>query len=177
MLLSKIKVKDKKGDIFQIFFVLIILFIMGILGLLIGKMSYEFTNAYKLPISQNIFNDSVASDANQLIQSSAIPTMDFFIFLFFLGSNIGLIVAAIRVKYSPTIIFLFILLLLIEIFVASGMVNIYQGFHNEASLAPIPSMFVLTNLIFSKYMPLIFSVIGAVVLIFMYSKSGDQIVP
>jgi hypothetical protein len=33
----------------------------------------------------------------------------------------------------------------------------------------------LTNILFSKYTPLIFTVIGAIVLIFMYGKSGGDI--
>ena len=173
---SIIKPKSKKGDIFQIFFVLIILLIMGILGLLIGKLSYSVTEAYKAPALH--LNDSATNaNANQLVQTMAVPIMDFYIFFFFLGANVGLIIAAIRVKYSPTIMFLFILLMLIEILVASGFVNIYQGFHDEPSLSPIPQQFTLTNLLFNKYTPLIFTVIGAVVLIFMYSKSGGDITP
>jgi len=104
--------KLKKGDIFQIFFILIILIVMAILGLIVGKLGYEFTNAYKMP--ELHLNDSTNGiQANQLIQDMSVPIMDFFIFFFFLGSNIGLMIAAIRVKYSPTIIFLFILLMLI----------------------------------------------------------------
>jgi len=71
-------------------------------------------------------------------------------------------------------IFLFILLLLIEILVASGIVNIYQGFNNETSLDPIPGQMNLTNILLSKYFPLIIGVIGAIVLIFMFAKPGQD---
>jgi uncharacterized membrane protein YeaQ/YmgE (transglycosylase-associated protein family) len=163
------KVQQKKGDIFQIIFVLVIVLVMAILGLLCGKLGYEITEAYKDPALGLQDTDS-GSQANTQIQQMSIPLMDFFIFFFFLGSNIGLIISAIKTKYSPTIIFLFILLLLLEILLASGVVNLYQGFQSETSLDPIPTQFVLTNMLLSKYFPLIISVIGAVVLIFMYSK-------
>ena len=166
-----INIKSKKADIFQIVFLLCIVIVMAIMGLLVGILSYHITEQYKSPI---LSNSPTGVKANTQIQQMSIPIMDFFIFFFFLGSNIGLIISAIRTKYSPTIMFLFIMLLLIEILIASGMVNIYQGFHNEPSLAPVSSSFYLTNMLLSKYFPLIISVIGAVVLIFMYSKSGEQ---
>jgi len=91
---SVIKVKQKKGDIFQIFFILIIVIVMAIMALLVGKMSYMFTEGMKQPSLH--LNDSVAgTNANNLIQSSAVPFMDFFVFFFFLGANIGLIIGAI----------------------------------------------------------------------------------
>lgn len=167
-----IKLKNKKGDLFQIIFVLIILLIIAILGLLVGKLSYEITDAYKDPLL-GIANNSAASESNQLIQDMTPPLLDFFVFFFFLGSNVGLVVGAIRTKYSKSMLFLFILVLLIEILAASGFVNIYQGFQNEPSLSPIPEQMNLTNIIFSKYTPLIFSVIGAIVLIFMYGKNDE----
>jgi hypothetical protein len=164
--------KTKKGDIFQITFVIIIVLVMAILGLLVGKLSHEVTEQYKNPIF-GLNNTDKGMQSNQLIQTMSIPLMDFFIFFFFLGANIGLIVSAIKTKYSPTIIFLFILLLLIEILLASGVVNLYQGFSGEDSLAPVPSQMVLTNLLLSKYFPLIITVMGAIVLIFMYSKQEN----
>jgi len=169
-----IKIKEKKGDIFQIIFVLIILLIIAIMALLTGKLSLEITKAYQLP-GLHLNDSSAGVQANQLIQDMTPPLLDFFVFFFFLGSNVGLIVSAIRTKYSPTIIFLFIMLLIIEILIASGFVNIYQGFHDEPSLQPIPQQMPLTNILFSKYTPLIFTVIGAIVLIFMYGKSGGDI--
>lgn len=163
--------KFKKGDIFQVVFVIIIVLVMAIMAMLVGKMSYEFSNAYKDPILQI---SQTGAQANNIIQTSAIPTMDFFIFFFFLGSNIGLVVSAIRTKYSATLIWLFILLLIIEILIASGVVNLYSGFSDVESLQPIPSMLFLTNILLSKYFPLIISCIGAVVLILMYSKTGGE---
>ena len=100
--------------------------------------------------------------------------MDFFIFFFFLGANIGLIIGAIKTKYTGVMAFLFILLILIEILVASGMVNIYQGFRNEVGLSPIPNQMTLTNILLSQYFPLIISIIGGVILIFMFSKTGQD---
>jgi len=163
---------NKKGDIFQITFVIVIVLVMTILGLLCGKLGYEVTQAYKNP-ALGLQDTDNGVEANNLIQTMSVPLMDFFIFFFFLGSNIGLIVSAIKTKYSPTIIFLFILLLLIEILLASGVVNLYQGFASEPSLDPIPAKMFLTNMLLSKYFPLIISVIGAVVLIFMYSKQEN----
>lgn len=167
------KFKSKKGDIFQIFYIMIVVIIMAIMALLVGKLVWEFTGAFQNPVLG--LNDSKAgTEANNLIQTMSVPLMDFFIFFFFLGANVGIFIGAIKTKYSPVMMFLFILLLLIEILVASGVVNIYQGFHDEPSLAPIPAKMFLTNLLLSKFFPLIISVIGGVILIIMYSKAGSE---
>jgi len=170
---SIIEKHNKKGDIFQIFYILIIIIVMAIMALLVGKLSYEFTSAFKNP-DLHLQDSPAGTASNDLVQQMAVPLMDFFIFFFFLGANIGIFIGAIKTKYSGVMMFLFILLLLIEILVASGIVNIYQGFASVPSLEPIPAKMFLTNLLLSKYFPLIISVIGGVVLIIMYSKQNQE---
>ena len=165
--------KFKRGDVFQILFALIMLFIVGILALLVGTLVMEFTGQIE---DSAIFDDApIAQEANEMIRATTIPTFDFFIFFFFLSMNIGLIIAASRTNFSPIIMFLFIILLFIEIFVAAGFVNIYQGFAEGSVIEPVASRMFLANLIFSKYTPLIMGVLAVTTLIIMYSKSGGDI--
>lgn len=170
-----IKKKLKKGDIFQVVIALIMLFFIAIFGLLAGTLSYKVAEFYKT--SDFLEAGSEGAEANQLIQDFSIPMLDFFVFLFFLGSNIALVISAIRTDFSPTMVWIFIMLIMIEVLIASGFVNLYQGFREEAALAPVPDKMILTNIIFSQYTPLIFGIIGAMVLIIMYGKSGGDIIP
>ena len=60
--------------------------------------------------------------------------------------------------------------------ISAGMVNMYQGFAQQSSIIDVSGNLVLTNFIFSKYLPLIISVISALVMLFMYGKSGQDII-
>jgi hypothetical protein len=72
--------------------------------------------------------------------------------------------------------FFFILLLFIDILIASGIVNIYQGFANAPAAIETSSQLVLTNVVFSKYLPLIMLVMGILIMLIMWGKSGGDII-
>ena len=166
---------NKKGDVFQILIVWILLIVIAIAGFLLLVMSYrvnEFwaTNTALMP------ENSTAAQVNASLQQSGYRTTDYAIFFFFLGLNIGVIIAATRTNFSAILIFMFILLVFIEIMVAAGFVNMYQGLAHEESVADIGQKLTLTNFIFSKYTPLLLSGIALIVIVIMFGKSGGDIV-
>ena len=163
---------NKKADIAQLPVVLVIVFIAAIIGFLFLVMSNNVNNFWQ---SSGLLNSSDAAKTSiTTIQSTSAPTTDWMIFLLFLGSNLGLVISAVRTKFSPTLIFFFILLLMITVLIASGMVNIYKGFAiGDTATA---SQLVLTNFVFSKYTPLIMCIIGLMIMIIMWGKSGGDIV-
>ena len=169
-----LKPKSKKGDIFQILFLLIFLFIIAIVGLLTYSLSYKVTQTYK---DLNVFNDSeIAQEKNDYMQTISKHTTDETILLFFLGMVIGLIIAASRTNFNPIIMFLFLFILFITILNAAGMVNIYDGLSSSSALSEQADDLTITNVLFGKYLPLIICVLGALIMIIMYSKSGRDIV-
>lgn len=166
-------IKNKKGDIFQLFFLLIIMFIAIIVTILCVKMSTEIDGAFQTAPN---YNDSIYSEkvTNFVVNQS--PTIgDMLILFLFIGGIIGLMVSAIRTNYSPSILFIFLLVSVIAVFVASGIVNIYSGFAQTEALSDIATKFTVTNILFSRYTPLFTCIISAVILILMYSKSGNEI--
>jgi hypothetical protein len=165
---------NKKGDISQLPVVLIILIIAAIVGFLCLTMASR-VNTYFLG-SGLMPENSTAQHATQVINENAPYTTDYMIFFLFLGSNLALIIGAVRTKFSPTIIFFFILLLIITIFIAAGFVNIYQGLTDVAGFTDIHNKLTLTNFIFSKYLPLIMTVVGILIMIVMWGKSGGEII-
>jgi len=165
---------NKQGNIFQLVALLVILFVVAIVGLLFLNLSSRVTEAYQ---NMSMFNDSaIAQHANQVMGETAPRTTDYMVFFLFMGMVIGLLISASKTNFSSGIFFLFVLLLVITIFVASGMVNIYSGFANTPSLIDSSSQLVLTNYIFSKYTPLIITVLGGLIMLIMWGKQGSEVI-
>jgi len=165
---------NKKADVFQLLVLLIILFVSAIVGIIFLGLSTNISNFW---VESGMLNDTETGlYANQIIQASGPLATDYMIFFLFLGGTIGLIVSAVRTNFSPTIIFLFIMLLIISIFVASGLVNIYSGFANTPALQEAGDQMVLTGFVFSKYTPLMIGIIGIIVMLIMWGKSGGDII-
>lgn len=121
-------------------------------------------------------NSPVAKQANQIANIQSYTVNEELIFFFFLGSNIGLLIAASRTKFSSVVIFLFIMLLLFAIVIAAGMVNVYHGISQDSAFNEYSNRLIITNILFSKYFPLIITIIGVIVMMVMYGKSGSEVV-
>lgn len=164
----------KRGGIFSLTYLIAFIFVVAVLALFFFKLSWEVTGAYK---DIDGFNDTVyAKDINSRVQNMSPMVHDYLILFLFLGSVIGLMVSAVRTDFSAVVIGLFILLMIITIFISSGLVNIYQGFANAEGLSDISGKMTFTNILFSKYLPLMIMVISAFILMIMYGKTGGSII-
>ena len=165
---------NKRADIFQLIFLLIILFLAAIVGILFLAMTNEVTNVYD---ETGILDDTaIGQRYNEMMKTTAPRTTDYMVFMIFLGGVIGLLISASRTNFSPTIFFMFFLLLIITIFVASGMVNIYSGFAEQATLVDSANQLQLTGFLFSRYTPLIMTVLGGLIMLIMWGRSGGDII-
>lgn len=168
-------VSQKKGDIFQVLFMIVLVFGVAVVGLLVYVMTHNVNQFWD---ESGLLNQTaVGEQAIDTLQDTAPKTTDYAIFFLFLGMNIGVLVAAVRTNFSATVIFLFILLTLLAIMVAAGVVNMYQGLAQQPSIIDISNDLTLTNFIFSRYMPLVISIICGLVMLVMYGKSGADILP
>ncbi len=166
--------KDRRGDVFQVLFMMVILLIVAIVGLITLVLTTKVNDFWD---SSGLLNDTaIGTQAIDTLQDTAPKTTDYAIFFLFIGMNIGVVIAAVRTNFSATIIFMFILLTMIAIMFAAGVVNIYQGLAQQPSIIDISGDLNLTNFIFSRYFPLIISMICAFVMIIMYGKSGADII-
>jgi len=165
---------SKKGAMFQLLFLLIILFISAIVGLLFLTFTYKITESYE---ETGILNSTViGTESNELIRNTAPYTTDYAIFFLFIGGIIGVCISAVRTNFSPVLIILFLFLLIITIFVASGFVNIYSGFAETGVMEESSEDLTITSFIFSRYTPLIFACLGGLIMVIMWSKTGGDIV-
>jgi hypothetical protein len=167
---------NRKGDAFQIPVVLTIVFVCGIVGLLMLTLSGKINTFWLESGMLNNTENPTAVNAVTKIQATSVPTTDYMIFFIFLGSNIALLVSAVKTKFSPTVIFFFILLLFITIIISMGLVQVYQGFATADVTSEFASQLTLTNFIFSRYTPLIMTCIGILSMLIMWGKSGGDIV-
>ena len=65
---------------------------------------------------------------------------------------------------------------IIAVLIAAGLVDIYQGLAQEDELSDYSSNLTLTNIIFSRFTPLIICVLGFIIIMIMYGKSGGDII-
>jgi len=165
---------NTKGDIFQLVVLLVILFVAAIVGILFLKMTNEVNFFWEE--SGMLDDTAVGQQFIDKMQQTAPKTVDYMIFMLFTGGVIALLISGARTSFSPTIFFMFLILLLITIFIASGMVNIYSGFTQQVTLTDEAGQLVLTGFIFSKYTPLLMTVIGGLIMLVMWSKSGGDII-
>ena len=165
---------NKKADIFQLIVLLVILFIAAITGILFLALSNQITQTYE--DTGLINNTAIGQQFNDMMQDTGPKSTDYMIFMLFCGGVIGLMISASKTNFSPTIFFLFLLLLVITIFIASGMVNIYSGFAQQATLVNEANQLVLTGFLFSKYTPLLITVLGGLIMLIMWSKTSSDIV-
>ena len=167
------KFKQKKGDIFQILIVLIIIFVAALIGFITLTLTTRVNTFWD---ESGLLNDTeVGTQAIDRMQDTAPRTTDYAILFLFLGMNIGVVISAVRTNFTPVTIILFIFLTLISIIVAAGMVNMYQGLAQTPSVVDIGESLTFTGFLFSKYLPLIITIISAFVMLIMYGKSGSDI--
>ncbi len=164
---------QKKG-IFALLLIVAILTITAIFGLLSYRMIKGVNEVYN---DSGLFPDgSIGQESNQAIKTTAKYGIDNMFFFVFLGSVIGLIFGAVKTRFSPILMFIFILVFLFAIFLASMSAEIYHGFATNGELEDTANEFIFIKIILSKFFPLIICVIGAVVMIIMWSKQGGEIV-
>lgn len=167
-------IKDKKGNVFSIIFLLLILFIVAIIGLLVMSFSSKVTQSYE---NTGLFaNYTIANNANEKIQETIPYTTDYAVFFLFIGGIVGISISGIKTNFSPTVMFIFFLMTILAIFFAAGLVNIYQGFAQTAALSEFGSQLTLTNVVFSRFTPLITLVLCGFVMLLMWGKTGGDIV-
>ncbi|KKN19471.1 hypothetical protein LCGC14_0945430 [marine sediment metagenome] len=166
-------IKDNRGDVLQLFTMIVLMLVIALLGLFLLFFSWKFTG--ELQNNEMIQSNENAKYVNNLLHLQIPNINEEANFFFFLAMTIGLVVSAVKTNFNPVIIFIFILLLFLAIFLAAQSANIYRAFADDPVMEEYSQKLTFTNIIFSKYTPLIITLLGAVLLIIMYGKSGSNI--
>lgn len=165
--------ENKKG-VFDIIYLLVILFGVALIGLFVFYLADQFSEGY-----QDMSEIQETTYAKSFVDSwrASLPyILDGLVFFFFLGMVVSLLIAAVRTNFSPLVIGLFIVLFLLTILIASGLVNMYRGIADSDDISDFADQLTFTNIMFSRYTPLIIMVLSTVILIVMWGKSGNQII-
>jgi len=177
MELRKIKLKNKfkaKKGIFALLLIIAILTITAVFGLITYRTIKGVNQVYD---DSGLFEDNpIGNESNIAIKETSKYGIDNMVFFLFLGSIVGLIFGAVKTRFSPILMFLFLMVFLISIFLASTSAEIYHGFATTGDLEETADELTFTGIIFSKYFPLMICIIGAIIMIIMWGKQGGEIV-
>lgn len=164
-------IKNKKGNAIGIIVVLVIIFIVAIIALLTSSMSKKFSEKFKeLDIPEN----SSADIAIDRMDDMGLKISDELVLFIFLGLNIGIIVSAVKTKFSPIVIGIYFFLLVFAIMIAAGFTNLYTTFAESSAMSEYGSQMTLTGFIFNRFTPAIICVLSGLIMIFMYGKSENM---
>ncbi|MFW9873022.1 MAG: hypothetical protein ACFFG0_07985 [Candidatus Thorarchaeota archaeon] len=158
--------------VFQIIYVVVFLLLVALISLMFFKMNNTFKDEFLS--FEEINNTEYARESIQSVGSQMPYVHDELVLFFFIASVISLIVSAVKTNFNPVVIGLFFILFLLSIFIAAGAVNIYQGMAQSEDLINESGKLIFTNVLFSKFFPLIIMAIGTIVLIIMWGKVGGQ---
>jgi hypothetical protein len=164
----KLRKLNKKADIPSLIIVgVILIFVYIVISVAFAK---GFTDTLETLKNSGKFSSRSIETMNY-VQQRTIPYLDYFIFFSLIGAIIGLIVSSIYIDAHPSIMMIFIVMLIVTIILAGYLVNAYDDFRKDAEITSTANQFRLTNIIFSQYFPGIIFVVGIIVIIILYSKS------
>jgi len=159
--------KDKRGNALGIIFVIVFVFIIAIIALLTTALSKKFSAEFKkLDIPVN----STADQAINRMDTMAPKIADELVFFLFIGLNIGLIVSAVKTRFSVAVIFIFLILLIFAVVIAAGLTNLYTEFAGVSVMSVYSGQMPLTGFIFNRFTPLIICILSGLTMLIMYGK-------
>ncbi len=159
---------NQKGDISSLIITLIvILFIVGIVTLLFSKVFLDVTSQLKdMPQFSNRTVENL-----EFVESKTIPLLDYLFFFSFIAIAIGLIISSIFINTHPSFTIIFLVALGIAVVLAGIFANIYMRVGENSEMVTTYNQFTLTQALMNHF-PLIVFVIGVIVVIILYGKSG-----
>jgi len=164
---------NKSGQLglFSILIVVALLFVFAIVA--------HYMGVFQDNIYNQIDEDNVATStqANQTIQDAkgyAIPIMDNMIFWLFGAFILGLLMFSIFMKFHPAVIIVLIIILLITVFLAMQVTNMYDDMRTDlADEIQGDKTFTLSNAtIGSKVFPLVLFIVSIAGLWIIFGKKG-----
>ena len=146
---------------------IVIIFAIGIGGLLFSKVFIDTSNTM-----QNMPQFSNRTIQNlEFVEGKTIPFLDYLFFFSFIATAIGLILSSIFINTHPAFTIIFIIGLVIAVVLAGIFANVYMQIGENPELASTYDQFTLTKALMNHF-PLIVFVVGLIVIIVLYGKTG-----
>lgn len=163
----KLLMKNKKADFPSIIVMIAIIFALSLGAIIFSRVFLSITNELK---DETKFSNNTIETIEK-VESKTIPFLDLFIFIFLIGSFLGIIISSIYVDVHPAIVVIFIIMSVVAIILAGIFTNVYAEATETDELTSTASQFKLTNLILGQHFPVIIFVISIVVIVILYGKS------
>lgn len=166
--------KHKKGDIISLIISLIVIFfVVAVIAVVFAKPLLTALGTFKTAEGM----PDTAVQATELVETHAIPWLDYLVLFSFISIAIGLIVSSLYIDIHPALAILFILMLIVAVILAGIFGNTMQTIGSDPTIAPTYAQFTLSSVIFA-HLPLMVFIIGLIVLIILYgkSRSGGSVV-
>jgi len=168
MNLKKIIPKGKKADFTSLLMMLGILVILAIGAIIFSQVFLAILGNLK---AQDAFSNRTVTTM-EIVEDNTIPWLDFLIFFSLVSLMLGLIVSSIFIDVHPAFVIAFIFGLIIAVFIAGQLTNVYSEVTSDSALSETSSQFTYTNLILGEHFPIIILVIGIIIVVVLYGKSG-----
>jgi hypothetical protein len=163
--------RNKRGDASSLIIgLIVIIFIVAILSLVFSRFFLELTSTLKSDIL--ISNSTNAVNTLNLVQEKTIPWLDYFFLFSFIAIIIGLIISAIYIDTHPSLMIIFIIILVVAIILGGILVNVYTEIGETEELASTYNQFTMTRAIFNNF-PLIIFIVGLIVVMVLYGKGRN----
>jgi len=159
----------KKASILDVLFIAIGVTILGIVMLVMFKISTEF-NA---KMQTQTLAPQESKDATAKVMSLFPGILDKSMLFLTVGLAIGAFILAALVRIHPIFIPLYIITLIIIIFLAGMLSNMYQEMAARPEFAMLAAQLTLTNTILTA-LPLIVGVFGTILMIVQYKIWSNQ---
>lgn len=161
--------KSKKGDAPSLIIgLIIIVFVIGIVVLVFSKFFPAMLEILKNEPQIAANNNSVT--VINMVQTKTIPWLDYFFLFSFVSIIIGLIVSSIFIDTHPSLMIIFIIVLVVAIVLGGIMSNAFTTIGETDVMLSTYNQFTMTKGVMSR-LPVILFAAGLLVIFILYGKS------
>lgn len=167
-------INDKKGQVFSylpyILFGVVVSFIFAVVVLVVSHGGDEIFDELKRP--ENLGESNITVDNINQVQNLMTPAFDQLVFIVLISIILGALVIAIFTDYHPVVLGLFIIAITLLVIISGLFVDVFDDIRSTPELEEKSEEFTLTNLMFGRTLPIMFTIVGIVGVIILLAKRG-----
>ncbi len=166
-------IEYKQGDVVSMILVIVSIFIIGILIFFFSHLSDALYTSLGDYFEDTEFNDTEVTDALDTIHATELVVWDYAFLGLAMGYFLSLLLTAFATKISPVFYFIYAMISLIGLGLATILSNIWQGVSTSPEFATTIARFPITDALLGTYYP---TLIGGIIILFMvllFGKSQD----
>src|SRR3990167_6602416 len=160
---------NKKGSALDVLYIIVFLFVFAIGLIIADKVLYEIDEGTNTTLgSSNVSNFSFAQGR------TSIRLFDFAYIFVVIGLFITTIIFAFLIKTHPVFFVASLMLFIVTVIIGVVLSNVYEEFTASPDLVDTANRFPVMNYVMDN-LPTIVTIMGGLVLIVLYAKSGSPL--